>query len=166
MINQKDIALKTKKINTIFVIAGVRYYIDCDYSTDNGVTWNREDDTDDNCEKMKTIIPLIKRTNIGYSDYDYWCLEIDYETGKVKDWPENFCIKTFFKVCDDGLYQILSTSNEIIWDSDKAQSAYVPAFLEVENSNYGDNIYINIDGDGIIEHWNIAKLLINDLINN
>lgn len=150
----------------ILITAGVRYYVDCDYSTNNGITWHREDDTKDNCEKLKSIIPLIKKTNIGYSDYDYWCLEIDYNTGKVKDWPENFCIKTFFKVCNDGIYKIINNNNEIIWNSAETKSDYVPNFLELEDSNYGDNIYINIDGNGIIQHWNLAQKHINELLKN
>jgi len=43
-------------------------------------------------------------------------------------------------------------------DSDiDSRSSYVPAFLEIDSSNYGDNIYITIDGDGTIKDWDVAK---------
>lgn len=141
----------------IIVISGVRYWCDCDYSTDNGETWKREEDDENGWNAAKSVIPFIQKKKINYKEDDYWCIEINYDSGKIKDWPQNFCIKTFFKVCDDGLYQIVDECDNILWDSDTSKTYYVPAFLALEDDGYGDYIILNINGDGVIEHWDIAK---------
>ena len=92
---------------------------------------------------------------------------IDYDTGKIENWKIGFLVKTFFKVCDDGKYQIIDDTDNIIWNSDiDSRSSYVPAFLEIDSSNYGDNIYITIEGDGFIKDWDIAKNRIRVLLEN
>lgn len=145
------------------VQAGVRYWVDCKYSTDNGVTWIEQDDTDENDLLVRKVIPCVEFLD-EEQDW-YWCLVIDYDTGRIENWKNGFLVKAFFKVCDDGKYQIIDDTDNIIWDSDiDSRSSYVPAFLEIDSSNYGDNIYITIDGDGTIKDWQIAKNRILNLI--
>ena len=153
-----------KKVTKVKVIAGVRYWVDCKYSTDNSVTWNQPDDTEENDLSVREVLPCVEyfEKERGW----YWCLNIDFETGKVENWKKGFCVKTFFKVCDDGRYQIISDNVNVLWDSDiDSRSSYVPAFMEIDSSNYGDNIYITIDGDGIIKDWQTAKNRVLELIN-
>ena len=139
----------------IKIQAGVRYFVDCEYSTDNGVTWNQPDDTDENELTVRGLLPCVE-----YFEKEgnwYWCLNVDFDSGKIENWKQGFYLKTFFKVCDDGKYQIIDDADNIIWDSDIDSDSYVPEFLEIDSSNYGDNIYITIDGEGTIKDWNIAK---------
>lgn len=140
----------------IKIQAGVRYWCDCQYSTDNGITWNQPDDTDEDDLTVRELLPCVeyfeKQRNW------YWCLNIDYDTGRVKNWKNGVLVKAFFKVCDDIKYQIIDDTDNIILDSDSnSKYSYVPSFLEIDSSNYGDNIYITVDGEGIIKNWNIAK---------
>ena len=154
-----------KKVTKVKVIAGVRYWVDCEYSTDNGVTWNQPDDTDEDDLTVRELLPCVEyfEKERGW----YWCLNIDYDTGKIENWKNGFIVKAFFKVCDDGKYQIIDDTDNIIWDSDiDSRSSYVPKFLEIDSYNYGDNIYITIDGDGTIKDWNIAKDRVSKLLEN
>ncbi len=148
----------------IKIQAGVRYWVDCKYSTDNGVTWIEQDDTDENDLLVRKVIPCVEF--LDEEQNWYWCLVIDFETGKIENWKKDFCINTFFKVCDDGRYQIIGDNDNVLWDSDDANRPYVPEFLEINSSNCGDNIYITIDGDGTIKDWDIAKDRILNLIDN
>lgn len=153
------------KPTKIKVIAGVRYWVDCEYSTDNGDTWNQPDDTDEDDLTVRELLPCVEyfEKERGW----YWCLNIDYDTGKIENWKNGFIVKAFFKVCDDGKYQIIDDTDNIIWDSDiDSRSSYVPAFLEIDSSNFGDNIYITINGDGIIKDWDVVKDSILNLIDN
>ena len=146
----------------IKVLAGVRYWCDCQYSTDNGVTWNKPSDTDEDNLTVRELLPCVE-----YSEKErgwYWCLNIDYDTGRIENWENEILIKTFFKVCDDGKYQIIDNTDNIIWDSDVDSDSYVPIFLGIDSSNYGDYIYITIDGKGTIKNWDTAKDRICELL--
>ena len=151
------------KPTKIKVQAGVRYWADCEYSTDNGVTWSQPDDTDEDDLTVRELLPCVE-----YFEKEgnwYWCLNVDFDSGKIENWKQGFHLKTFFKVCDDGRYQIIDDNDRIIWDSCvDGRSSYVPAFLEIDSSNYGDNIYITINGDGVINDWKIARDRIYDLL--
>ena len=156
---------KEVNITKLLVKAGVRYWNDCKYSKDNGQTWiDDEEDTKEESERFKNALPFVEKLDIGYKPSDYWCLEIDVETGKVKDWPKDFCIETFFKICDDGLYQLIDEEGNVVWDSVKTRYYYVPDFLALEDEGYGDYMYLNIDGEGNIEHWEEAKSRIMDIL--
>ena len=39
---------------------------------------------------------------------------------------------------------------------------YVPDFLSLEDEGYGDYVYLNINGDGTIEHFEKMKKLIEE----
>ena len=150
------------KPTKVKIQAGVRYWVDCKYSTDNGVTWIEQDDTDENDLLVRKVIPCVEF--LDEEQNWYWCLVIDFETGKIENWKKDFCINTFFKVCDDGRYQIIGDNDNVLWDSDDANRPYVPEFLEINSSNCGDNIYITIDGDGLIKDWQTAKNRVLELI--
>lgn len=152
------------KPTKIKIQAGVRYWVDCEYSTDNGDTWNQPDDTDEDDLTVRELLPCVEcfEKERGW----YWCLNIDFETGRIENWKKDFCINTFFKVCDDGRYQIIDDADNIIWDSDIDSDSYVPSFLEIDSSNYGDNINITIDGEGTIKDWDVARDRVLNLIEN
>ena len=138
---------------------GVRYWVDCNYSDDNGKSWNLNfPDTDEESERIKKLTPCVVRKNIGYGDYDYLELIIDLTEGKVLNWKDGFCLHTSYKVCDDGEYIFLDENmNEIVNITKEYGQYYVPDFLSIEDSGYGDYVNININGDGTIQNFDAMK---------
>lgn len=138
---------------------GVRYYVDCEYSEDNGETWYKDfDDTEEESERIKELTPCVVRKNIGYGESDYLELIIDLEEGKVLNWKDGFCLNTYYKVCDDGEYVFFDENmNEVVNITKECQQYYVPDFLEIGDHGYGDYVYLNIDGNGKIENFEEMK---------
>jgi hypothetical protein len=153
---------------------GVRYWINCEYSQDNGETWingNTLSDTDEESERIMNLTPCVVKKNIGYRENNYLELIIDLENGKVLNWPEGFCLNTNYKVCDDGEYSFLDFDmNEIVNITKEYKQYYVPDFLAIEDDGYGDYVCININGDGTIQNFDKMKNKIqnyfNDINNN
>lgn len=149
----------TKEIKYLRATMGVRYWQDCDYSTD-GENWIDAalDDTDEENDRMMEITPCVVKKDIGYKPSEYWELVIDIDNGKVVNWPENydFWVNTHYKVCDDGEYVFLDKDfKEVVNITDKYDQYYVPDFLALEDSGYGDYVYLNIDNKGNIEHADV-----------
>ncbi len=143
---------------------GVRYWVDCKYSKDNGFTWiDPEDDDEVTDAKVVADMPFIVPEKDRWGTTNYWVITIDLNEGKVLDWPKGFMISTNFKVCDDGEYIFLDENKEEVINITKEYDQYyVPDFLALEDSGYGDYVYINIDGDGNIEHFERMKSDIKD----
>jgi hypothetical protein len=143
---------------------GVRYYVDCEYSTDNGKTWNKNfEDTEEESERIKKLTPCVVKSDIGYGTNDYMELTIDLNNGKVLNWTDGFCLKTHYKVCDDGKYIFFDKEGKEVVDITKEYNQYyVPDFLNLEAKGYGDYVYLNINGDGTIEHFERMKKLIKE----
>lgn len=132
---------------------GVRYWVDCKYSKDNGNTWY-EDLGDSTDEEVIADMPFVFSEKNKWYTTNYWIITIDLDEGKVLDWPKDFMIRTNFKVCDDGEYIFLNENKEEAINITKEYDQYyVPDFLAIEDDGYGDYVYINIDGDGRIEHF-------------
>ena len=138
---------------------GVRYWVDCQYSEDNGNSWNLNfPDTDEASAEVMKHIPCVVRKDIGYRENNYWELLIDLDEGKVVNWKEGFRISTWFKVCDDGEYVFLDENmNEVINITKEYEQYYVPDFLEIGDEGYGDYVYLDIDGDGNIKDFDTMK---------
>ena len=147
---------------------GVRYWVDCEYSEDNGENWIKNiPDTDEANAETMTHIPCVVRKDIGYRENDYWELLIDLDKGKVVNWPEGFCISTWFKVCDDGEYVFLDENmNEVTNITKEYRQYYVPDFLEIGDEGYGDYVYIDIDETGKIKHFDLMQERINEYFEN
>lgn len=155
----------TRAINTeqdiryLRATMGVRYWVDCDYSDDNGKTWHGDfDDTGEESERIMKLTPCVVRKDIGYDESDYLELLIDLNEGKVLNWPDGFCLKTNYKVCDDGEYVFLDENmNEVVNITKEYKQYYVPDFLSLEDDGYGDYVYLNINGDGTIDNADIMR---------
>ena len=165
--------IKTEQdIKYLKATMGVRYWVDCDYSDDNGKTWNLNfEDTDEESERIMKLTPCVVKKDIGYNESNYWEIIIDLDEGKVLNWKDGFCLYTSYKVCDDGEYVFLDKDmNEVVNITKEYKQYYVPDFLSIEDSGYGDYVNININGDGSIQHFDIMKCEIkeyfNDLANN
>ena len=147
---------------------GVRYWVDCKYSDDNGETWHCDfDDTDEESERIMKLTPCVVRKDIGYRESDYWEIIIDLNEGKVLNWPKGFLIKTYYKVCDDGEYVFLDENmQEVVNITQEYNQYYVPDFLSIGDCGYGDYVYIDIDGNGNIENFNCMKEEIESYFDN
>lgn len=118
-------------VKTLKVSAGVRYWEDAKV---NGVV-----DTEG------TLIP--------FRDGDYWCPEIDIETGIIKDWPQGITASLHYKVCDDCQWKLLDENGFVVHDSETNNSCYVPKTLSPKENGFGDYIIMDIGVDGQIGHW-------------
>lgn len=160
-----EITTKVKKeIKYLGATMGVRYWCDCEYSTD-GENWIDPcvEDTEEESENMKKMTPLVVNKDIGYRPSDYWEIVIDIDNGRVLNWPENFWLKTHYKVCDDGEYVFLDKEGkEVVNITKEYEQYYVPDFLALEDSGYGDYVYLNIDNEGNIEHADRMRAWIKD----
>ena len=169
--NFNDVNMKIQSeinIDKIICDIDVRYYVDCSFSKDNGQTWEKNFDDDDESDTyVRSQLPCMKNVKYKYKgiwskvevekERQDWCPVIDVNEGKVLDWTPGFVLRTHFKVCDQGVYvysnydesqQIVSTDCDLY---------YVPDWLEDFDDGYGDYMYIQINGDGTIENWDKLK---------
>ena len=165
--NIKMKATVDQEVRYLKASLGVRYWVDCKYSEDNGQTWHKNfDDTAEENERTKNLTPCVVRKDIGYNESDYLELIIDLEEGKVLNWKDGFCLNTYYKVCDDGEYVFLDGNmNEVVNITKEYEQYYVPEFLSIEDHGYGDYVHINIDGTGHIEHFEAMKSEIENYFN-
>ena len=119
---------KEFEVKTLLVEADVRYWED---ATVNGV----EDENGD-------LIPC----KVG----DTWKPIIDLETGLITNWEKGKEANIHYKVCDAGVYWLQDENGEKIV---KAKGYYVPDFLSIDDSGYGDYIIMKVDKDGKINNW-------------
>lgn len=156
------------EMNIKYLVATMRipycFYFDCEYSTDNGKTWiDNYDGSEENTETVKSLLPCTFTKN----DEFHWQIMIDIDNGKVLDWPKDLCLRTGFKICDDGEYVFTDENDkEIVNITKEYDQRYVPDFLSLEDEGYGDYIYININGDGSIDNAPLMKHLIDKYFKN
>lgn len=122
---------------------GVRYFED---ATVNGVEDNEENIkmpcvVDDNGEKR-------------------WKIKVDIDNGQIVNWNKGTVAQTYYKVCDDGNYNLLDTNGDVI----KEISSYVPDIFAIYDEGFGDYVYIKIDENGFIEDWQCTPEDISDMI--
>jgi len=122
----------TVNIKYIVVKAYVRYWEDTEV---NGV-----EDTDG------TLIP--------FREGDCWCPIIDIDEGKIINWPSSKEAKIHYKVCDACYCELLTDQNVVVSKYD----GYVPNILCPEDGGYGDYIIMNVNGDGIINKWDVKYI--------
>jgi hypothetical protein len=82
------------------------------------------------------------------SEYDdFWEVDIDIETGKIKDWPEGVSEDVFIKVRDCGWFWLLDEEGytELTLFGDAPNDVIPP--------KHGGGIYFQINGEGIITNW-------------
>ena len=121
--------VKTVEVKTLVVSAGVRYWEDTEV---NGVE-----------DKDGTLIPC--RIDA------YWCPKIDIAKGVITNWEAGKTAHVHYKVCDDGVYQLLNDSGDLV----KGINSYVPKIMCPEENGYGDYIIMKIDANGKIANWKI-----------
>jgi len=128
---KKEVEVEVKSIH---IRAGVRYWED---ATVDGV----EDENGD-------LIPC------RVKDEDDWFPIIEIETGKIRNWKQGVTADIHYKVCDDGDYYLMGEDET---ESILHKSGYVPDFLAIEDSGYGDYIIIKVDENGFINNWKFGQ---------
>jgi hypothetical protein len=118
-----------KPVRYLRARCGVRYWEDAKV---NGVA-----DTEGN------LIP----GRVGTS----WCPLIDLETGKIENWTPGTTADIHYKVADDGDYVLLDADRNVV----KEIEGYVPSIMSPKESGHGDYVIMDIDGDGVIQNWEV-----------
>lgn len=75
--------------------------------------------------------------------------DIDIETGTIQNWNGKE-VNLYDKLCDEGTFELIYDGNVIA----QYENEYVPDFLCIGDSGYGDYIALSINADGTINDWN------------
>jgi len=109
---------------------------------------------------IKTLILQVEPRHIGDSEDDdisplfpglaggILTLEIDIETGVIKNWPDGQEHSAYMKVCDTGSYYLNDSDGHTVA---QIEENYVPNLLIP--GDYGDYINLKVDGSGKIDKW-------------
>jgi hypothetical protein len=76
-----------------------------------------------------------------------WIAMIDLEKRRVLNWPQGKTLEFSMKVCDEGVYELLTADLDVI----KKIDGYVPN--QLLPGEYGDYLELKIDENGIITNW-------------
>lgn len=140
------------------VDAGVRYWEDAKV--------NGKYDTD--CEDSENLdaAPTIpsaeyvgEQNRVLHGANWRWRPLIDVETGQIVNWQQGTQASVHYKVCDDGIYELLDMDEYVITG---IYNDYVPKVMCPADDGYGDYIIMHIDENGFIQGWNkrlIIKLV-------
>lgn len=132
-----------KKYDMKYIVAdfGVRYFEDASL---NGVEEN------DESPKM----PCIKDGR--------WVIKVDLDNGQITNWEKGNTAKIYYKVCDDGKYAVLDSENNVITNFE----SYVPNIFAIDDSGFGDYVYLTIDREGFIKNWHCTPNDIAEMVEN
>ena len=97
-------------------------------------------------EDISNDFPLIVKD--GYSCH--WWVDIDIETGTIKNWPQGRTGTLSAKISDAGAYYLLDENNNIVAF---IKRDYVPNKIIPPKDGYGNYIRLYIDENGKITNW-------------
>lgn len=80
---------------------------------------------------------------------DYWEPVINIDTGVITNWQQGKNADIHYKVCDKGIYELLTSDGETIISI----NGYVPHIMCPGGSGYGDYIIMCVDENGNIENF-------------
>ena len=136
-------------VDEIRINARIRYPEDAATSLD-GENWTSEDND-------KPIMPCLVNENGDW----FWKINIDVESGKITNWQKGIFADIYYKVCDEFECDLYSNGLHVMH-----YGGYVPMFMAIEDTGYGDYIYINIDSDGQIIDWSFDQDNFDELTEN
>ena len=97
-------------------------------------------------EDIPEDFPLIVKD--GYDCH--WWVDIDIETGVIKNWPQGRTGSLFTKIADQGSYYLLDDNNNLVAF---IKRGYVPNELIPPKDGWGKYIRLNINENGKITNW-------------
>jgi hypothetical protein len=83
-----------------------------------------------------------------FRNNDTWRVDVDIETGVIKDWKQGVSAELKLKVVDGGCYYVMDAAGETVFE---IEEDYVPHGLIP--GRWGDYIDLSIDADGRIKNW-------------
>jgi hypothetical protein len=131
-------------IKTLFVKAHVRYPEDAIIQEDPDDAWGADDN-------YQPKMPCISYVDCEYKGW-YWCPVIDLATGRIINWKQGVRASISYKVCDEFECYITDADDKIVTRYD----GYVPDFMSITDVGYGDYVYLEIDGNGMIADWSFT----------
>ena len=140
-----DISIPILKVR-----AEVRYFEDGVVNGENDISYEEQE------KGVRPRIPCVERNvgeNLKAYDMWSWCLEIDPNSGFIRNWPLGFKASVHYKVCDGCHIEYIEKGKKIC---DNERDGYVPDFLCPNGEGYGDYMIMEIDG-GFIQKWNFEK---------
>ena len=140
-------ATKEFDIDKVICDIDVRYYVDCSFSKDNGETWEKDFEDDDESDNyVKSQLPcmknvkFIKRSLLSGKEREEerqdWCPVIDVNEGKILDWTPGFCLYGDY-------LQITINGDGTIKDWDKLKKKllnYVENYLDFDKVKSNVNV--------------------------
>lgn len=154
------------EVRYVLVDAGVRYYEDStiDGNYDISVHDMYESGNKENAFPKMPCVEQIKErpTDNIHTDHLRWRPIIDIKDGIIINWTKGTTAHVFYKICDDGTYSLLDADKKVLYEVD----SYVPDFLAIEDSGFGDYIDIVIDENGKIKNWSCNEDDLADLLKN
>lgn len=136
------------KIRYVQLEAGVRYWEDADI---NGVEdvdlYEAKEPT---APRMPFAIPTGKTSDIAPHGEYVWKILIDIKTGYIVDWPLGTTANVHYKTCDENVITFWNENKEPI---SERYECYVPGFLSIDDSGYGDYIILTIEENGHITNF-------------
>jgi hypothetical protein len=134
--------MKPVKVNasTLKVRARVRYPEDS-YVYDGMIFI--EDDNE------KPFMPCMETVEQNGRKLFAWCPEIDVKTGVIRNWRKGYKAEVNYKVCDEFQCEILDADGNKVLEYE----GYVPKFMDIDETGFGDYIYLTVDENGHIQNW-------------
>lgn len=80
-------------------------------------------------------------------------LDIDLETGEVKNWPAGVEHGFYDKIVDTGRWEILDNDGNIV----ASKTDYVLSCLQIEDEGWGDYLEFIVDENGLIIGWEFGQ---------
>lgn len=152
--------MKLNDIKYIKVRVGVRYWEDSDVNGEEDVTLSEVKEP--TSPRMPFAVPNGRKEHIcPYGGYD-WIITINPNEGKIIDWPQGTTALVQYKSCDDNTIYFIGKNNEVLGEYEE----YVPSFLSIDDSGYGDYVIMTILEDGTIKNFRFNEDDIEEVIEN
>jgi hypothetical protein len=71
--------------------------------------------------------------------------------GRIIGWPQGTTADIHYKVCDDGIYELLDEHRNTV----AKREGYVIGMMCPERNGYGDYIIMKVGPDGVIANWKV-----------
>lgn len=78
---------------------------------------------------------------------------IELATGRIVNWRKGTTADIHYKVCDDGLYQLLSEDCKTVVAE---VAGYVIDMMCPEGEGFGDYVMMKVDDNGMIAKWRVS----------
>ena len=82
---------------------------------------------------------------------DKWAPLIELATGRIEGWPKGTTAYVHYKVCDDGVYELIDQHHRMI----SRVEGYVIEMMCPKEEGYGDYVIMKVGANGQIANWKV-----------